>query len=38
MLLNIFYGIGLIFCGYVYVMFEAEEFLKRIRKRPYRRK
>lgn len=38
MLLNIFCVIGLIFCGYVYAMFEAEEFLKRIRKRPYRRK
>ncbi|XAG97570.1 hypothetical protein YTXLTZUM_CDS0146 [Enterococcus phage VRE9_3] len=38
MLLKIFYVIGLMFCGYIYIMFTAEEFLKRIRKRPYRRK
>ncbi|XAG97141.1 hypothetical protein ZYGNAAKF_CDS0153 [Enterococcus phage VRE9_2] len=38
MLLNIFYLAGLIFCGYIYIMFIVEEFLKSIRKRPYRRK
>ena len=38
MLLNIFCVIGLMFCGYIYIMFTAEEFLKRIQKPPYRRK